>query len=241
MTVTRVHGGIITDQVLAGSLRYFEIDGGAANTEFAFTIADGIAGGNSERIASATVAAGGTGYSVGDTLTATTGTGTQATFRVTKVDAGVVESVTVIQGGDYTVLPTEPIVTTGGAGNATLNIAETTSMIEIPNYLENGAPYYVRLNDPIPGSAAELVLEVLARRANIVQIAIVSDAVIQVAVENTSWGWETIDDSGPAETDLAAALQLLGTVTVPGEAAAGISVDLSGATVTEKFFSAGIA
>ena len=42
--VTRVHGGIITDQMLAGSLRYFEIDGGAANTEFAFTIADGIAG-----------------------------------------------------------------------------------------------------------------------------------------------------------------------------------------------------
>ncbi len=46
--VTRVSGGIITDQMLAGSLRYFEIDGGVADTEFAFTIADGIAGGNSQ-------------------------------------------------------------------------------------------------------------------------------------------------------------------------------------------------
>lgn len=239
--VTKVAGGIITDQMLTGSIRYFEIDGGGANTEFQFTIADGIAGGNSERIASASVAAGGTGYSVGDTLTATTGTGTQATFRVTEVNGGAVTQVAIISGGSYTVLPTEPIVTTGGAGNATLNIEETTSVIQIPNYTENGEGYFIGLDEPVPGSAAEQALEVLSSRANIVQIAIVSDAVIQVAVENTTWGWETIDDSGPADTDLAAALQALGTVNVPDESATGGTVDLSGATVVERFFSNGIA
>jgi hypothetical protein len=237
--VTRVSGGIITDQMLAGSLRYFEIDGGV--NAFADAIGDG-----NQRAAKAEVAAAGSGYAVNDVLTVVGGTGTAATFTVKTIGpSGEVVSVAPTTGGDYSVLPTNPVSTTvapaGGSG-ATLNITEYTSLIQIPNYTENGLARYVGVNAPVPNSAAEQVLEVLSRRANIVQIALVSDDLIQVAVENTSWGWVTIDDSGPADTDLAAAIQLLGaSVAVPDATATGTTVDLSAATVTEKFFSAGIA
>ena len=230
---TRVHGGIITDQMLVGSLRYFEIDGGV--NVFADTIGDG----NAQAVA-AYVAAGGSGYAVDNILTATPGTGTDPTFRVKTVASnGAVLSVAVETAGSTAQpLPANPQATTGGTGTgATLNV-EYRSLIRVPN--SDG--FYVGVNEPVPGSAAEQVLEVLARRANIVQIALVSDDLIQVAVENTSWGWETIDDSGPADTDLAAAIQLLGAaVPVPDTTAGGTTVDLTGATVTEKFFSAGIA
>ena len=121
--VVRVHGGIIDDQMLAGSLRYFDIE------ELNMTV-NTIGDGN-QRAISATVVDGGTGYAVGNVLTATTGTGTQATYTVTGVIGGVVTSVSVLTAGDYSVLPTEPIVTTGGAGTATLN-AEYTSTVIIP-------------------------------------------------------------------------------------------------------------
>ena len=134
-------------------------------------------------------------------------------------------------------LPANPQATTGGTGTgATLNV-EYRSLIQVP-----GEGFFVGVNEPVPGSAADQECEVIARRANIVQIALMDDNTFQVAVENTGFGWLTFDSSGPGpETDLLDAINALGTVTVPDATATGTTIDLStGVTITEKFFSAGI-
>lgn len=73
---------------------------------------------------SATVSAGGTGYTVGDILTVSGGTSTfAATFRVLTAPAGVVGTVGVVTGGAYTANPSNPASTTGGTGTGcTLNL-----------------------------------------------------------------------------------------------------------------------
>jgi len=61
----------------------------------------------STQIESATVAAGGTGHTVGMTVTLTTGTGTSAQFLVDAVDgSGIITSVSMIDSGLYSVSPT---------------------------------------------------------------------------------------------------------------------------------------
>jgi hypothetical protein len=74
---------------------------------------------NVNRIESATVAAGGSGYVVGEILTLTGGTGTAATLRVETIDgSGAVLTVSVTTSrGAYTAVPANPISTTSsGAG-----------------------------------------------------------------------------------------------------------------------------
>ena len=74
--------------------------------------------------ASATIQAGGTGYTVGDTLTLVGGTGGVATFTVATVSAGVITSVAPANFGQYSVAPTNPVSVTGGTGSgATLNVS----------------------------------------------------------------------------------------------------------------------
>jgi hypothetical protein len=68
---------------------------------------------------------GGTGYAVGNVLTVVGGTViTAATLTVSSVSAGVITGVTVTTGGtSYTVLPSNPVSVTGGAGSgATFNV-----------------------------------------------------------------------------------------------------------------------
>jgi hypothetical protein len=72
-----------------------------------------------------TVQAGGTGYTVGNTLTVVGGTptGAAATYQVTAVSGGVVTAVTAVNFASYSVLPSNPVSTTGGTGTgATLNL-----------------------------------------------------------------------------------------------------------------------
>lgn len=78
----------------------------------------------SMKVVSAAVVVGGTGYSVGDTLTLTGGTSSVgATFTVASVNAGAVTSVVPLVAGVYTVLPSNPAATTGGAGTCTLTVS----------------------------------------------------------------------------------------------------------------------
>jgi len=68
----------------------------------------------------ATVASGGTGtYVVGEVLTVSGGTfTTAATLTITAVDGGgLVTAVSVTDGGVYSVLPTNPVSTSGGSGS----------------------------------------------------------------------------------------------------------------------------
>ena len=68
---------------------------------------------------SALIAVGGTGYKLGDTVTLSGGTSTSAaTFQVMKVTTGgVVSSVIPNAKGAYSVIPTNPVSTTGGSGS----------------------------------------------------------------------------------------------------------------------------
>jgi len=73
----------------------------------------------------AAVASGGTGYTVGNTLTVLGGTptGVSATLTVTAVSGGVVTSATPANFGQFSVLPTNPVSVTGGTGSgATFNL-----------------------------------------------------------------------------------------------------------------------
>lgn len=73
---------------------------------------------------SATIANGGTGYTVNDVLTLSGGTQTvTAQFKVLTVSSGAVTSVAATRKGNYTVRPSNPVSTTGGTGTgATLTV-----------------------------------------------------------------------------------------------------------------------
>ncbi len=87
-------------------------------------------------VQSAAVAAGGTGYTVGDILTVSGGTfGHAATLRVLTAPAGVVGTVEVVDPGDYSAAPSNPASTTGGTGtsctvNLTMGTGEVTVIVE---------------------------------------------------------------------------------------------------------------
>jgi hypothetical protein len=73
--------------------------------------------GSHNRVLAASVAAGGAGYVVGDTVTIAGGTGTAATFTVAAVSAGAVTLlVSANGGGKYTANPASPNAPTGGSG-----------------------------------------------------------------------------------------------------------------------------
>lgn len=84
---------------------------------------------------SATVSAGGTGYTVGDIITVTGGTGNvAATFRVVTAPAGVVGTVAVVEQGSYATTPSNPASTSGGTGSGctlTVTYGDGTSEAEI--------------------------------------------------------------------------------------------------------------
>lgn len=102
--------------------------GGTANLTFAATGWAVLR--RTQQAASATVSAGGTGYSVGNNLTVSLGDGVQghgavaAVFQVATVGGGgAVTSVTLVTAGNYEETPTNPAATTGGAGTgATLTV-----------------------------------------------------------------------------------------------------------------------
>jgi hypothetical protein len=84
----------------------------------------------------ATVQSGGTGYTNGDVLTIVGGTtgGAVGTYTVTGVSGGVITSVSRTTGSGYSVLPSNPVSTTGGTGSgATLNLTWTVSGFTITN------------------------------------------------------------------------------------------------------------
>lgn len=93
-------------------------------------------------ILSATIAAGGTGYAVGNELTLSGGTTTEtAIFVVTAVSGDVVTAVTpkASARGDYTVLPTNPVSTTGAGSGCTLTVTWIYSVTNTKEWFVGGA------------------------------------------------------------------------------------------------------
>lgn len=67
----------------------------------------------------AAVAAGGTGYTVGDTLTVVGGLGQIDTeLTVSTISSGVITGVTISNAGQYATAPSNPVSVTGGTGSA---------------------------------------------------------------------------------------------------------------------------
>lgn len=88
------------------------------------------------KMVQATVAVGGSNYRIGDTLVATGGTGISASAVVTLVgNTGNVLAISLINGGNYTALPTmlgtSTSVTPGGGTGCTLNLIAGISSIAV--------------------------------------------------------------------------------------------------------------
>lgn len=139
-------GGAITGLVLATAGAYTATPSsplattGGTGTGATVTVTFATNGWTTQRLtqqaASATVAAGGTGYTVGNVLTVVGGNfNVVATFTVATAPGGVVATVTLLAVGEYRDPPTNPAATTGGSGTGcTLNVTFTpyagTSEIE---------------------------------------------------------------------------------------------------------------
>ncbi len=122
-TTLTMSGGAINQLKGADIAAAATTDIGAATGNFVdITIATGAV--------SATVAAGGTGYTVNDKITLSGGTSTApAIFNVDTVSAGVVTAVSVAASGAYTVEPGNPVSTTGGTGSGcTLTVTFSTAI-----------------------------------------------------------------------------------------------------------------
>lgn len=123
-------------------------------------------------VSSASVAAGGSGYAVGNVLTVVGGVGTAATLTVASVSTGAVTSVTMTTPGNYTSIPTNPVSVSGGAGTgATLTLStsraggifvfgtdDTVSVTDAfgmgqATYFPNGAYWLATQTAPISVSA----------------------------------------------------------------------------------------
>ena len=224
--VVRVHGGIIDDQMLAGNIRYFDIEEANMTVN---TIADG----NQQAINVELVAAG-TGYTVDDVLTVAAGTGTATQLTVRIVDSGAVVGVSVTTAGDYSAIPSNPVAVTGGTGgdDATFNLKYTSTII-IPNAGTGAVEYFVGVDKPVASSAVDQVLTEVSKKGTIVQIAIVDVDTVRVALENDSMGWDT-EAAGDAAAEMEDAIQALGSITVPDTTDDGVAFDLAAATVTER-------
>ena len=84
-------------------------------------------------VQAAAVNVGGSGYIIGDIVTVVGGVDrVPAELRVNSVAAGVITSVTVIQPGDYSTLPTNPVTVTGGSGTlATFSLSFLQAQIPL--------------------------------------------------------------------------------------------------------------
>lgn len=224
----RVHGGIVNDQMLTGNLRYFDIE----ETNMTVNTIASLGTANPFQVTKAETVVGGTGYSVTDVLTVVGGTGTAATLTVEVVDSGVVVGVSTTTVGDYTVLPANPVATTGGAGTATFDLEYTSTLI-IPGAGTGNLEHFVARDKPVALSAVDQVLSEVAKLGTIVQIAIIDVDTVRVVLENDSMSWDT-PAAGDAAAELEDAIQALGTITVPDVTDDGLGFDLSAATVTER-------
>ena len=160
-----------TKSLVSGDAAVTDVDG--ITKEFTFSNA---------KLASSVVAAGGTGYKVGDVLTITGGTGAQVAARayVTTINpgTGAVLTVAVDDGGLYGALPANPAATSGGTGaGATLTLTGGSLQTFVPgdivlasgfselanNGIKNVASYAAGVvtvveacTDETPGAAAAL-------------------------------------------------------------------------------------
>lgn len=91
------------------------------------------------------IVGGGTGYTTGDTITFSGGTGTISATATITASAGVITAVSFTSGGAYTVTPTNPVSVTGGTGSgATFNLTQYILRTSAPTWnITNAGSGYV--------------------------------------------------------------------------------------------------
>jgi hypothetical protein len=122
--IEQPYGDIILDPLLTGPATCTAVSENVVITD----------GGGTLNIDDATLVSGGTGYTVGDTLTIVGGVFNDgaATIIVDDTDdvTGAVTSFEIGDGGDYVSLPSNPASTTGGSGSgATFNLSSNTQLV----------------------------------------------------------------------------------------------------------------
>jgi len=119
LTVATVSSGVITSVNVtnAGSYTTFPVSPvnvtGGSGSGATFNLTGGVI--------SATISFGGSGYTVGDFLIVSGGSGVQATLEVTAASGSSITAVSVLSPGNYSVFPLSPVLTIEGSGGSAGN------------------------------------------------------------------------------------------------------------------------
>jgi len=133
-------------------------------------------------VVGATIVDGGTGYAGTDTLTVVGGTaGTAATLTVDTVSTGVITVISIADGQDYTVLPTNPVSVTGGTGNddATFNLTYGIESVAVD---QGGDDWSTAPTLQVIGNGS----------SGAVSATLTSDVITSVAVDTIGTGYTSI-------------------------------------------------
>lgn len=133
----------------------------------------------------ATVAAGGTGYTVGDIVTLAGGTSTfAATAEVLTAPAGVVATVRIRNGGAYTVNPSSPASTTGGTGSGlTLNVTFA-------------ATGWTRVHNATPSGEREVIWEGVGSGSDLIYVGVKTFQLTAQNGTDTARNWGCVAMTG---------------------------------------------
>lgn len=132
---------------------------------------------------SVAVSAAGTGYVVGDILTVSGGTSTwPTTLRVATLSGSGVATATVVNGGAYTVNPTNPASTTGGTGSgATFNLTMSASG-------------WTAVRDTSPSGEKEIILQGIGSGSDAIFVGLKTYQ--QANGADTAYNWTLIGMTG---------------------------------------------
>ena len=224
--VLRVNGGIITDQMLTGGLRFFKLSS-AATDYFANTISTygeivipGAASGGRTLINEVALFqtivgqdetdfasfVGGSQYNIGEILIMSDGS-------IVRVDLpnpgpGAVTGFTVI-GASKTGFVTGTIVTQ--VSSTSVNGGNFTMTTDAGSEAPFVGDFYVAEGQPVPNSVADRIFALLADKATIVIVNQIDDNNIHFACDDSGFGWDS-PAAGDAAAEMLAAIKTMGPI-----------------------------
>ena len=247
--VIRVHGGIITDQMLSGGLRFFKLSS-AALDYFEHTISTGItvipkglattagqdeddydgAGSNGTFV-------GGTGFSMTDTITMSDG----SVITVDMASSNIVIRFTVTSASVSPIQEPGSTITQIRSSGPGIGFTMTLGSANEAAFVSD---LIVSNGQAVPNSVADRIFRELSEKATIVIINVIDDNNIHFACDDSGFGWDT-PAVGDAAAEMLVAIKALGVIggggpisndpPVPASTDAGITRDLNvgGVTLTE--------
>lgn len=163
-------------------------------------------------ISAIAIAAGGSGYAVGNTLSIAGGTGTAAVIQVTAVSGtGAITAGVVAFAGNYTVAPSSPNSPTGGSGSsASLTLTTVGQSVSQTFYTGNLIPNVPAQRITIPVSSAinpgfvrsaQMSNEaIFIKRGSAAFGILLTDLVMIAVAQNPALSWSPIIDTQPVNS-----------------------------------------